>query len=52
MENRNLYVNAIHLLELIDCMKARAKTPTEGLVYAEVEDVVMDLPWKEIKEDE
>lgn len=48
MENRNLYVNAVELLELIDCMSQRAKTVTEGLVYAEVEDVIMDMPWKEV----
>lgn len=51
MENNNLYVNVAHLLGLYECVKlAAVDTATIEAIEA-AEEIVYDLPWKEIKDE-
>ena len=50
MENNNLYVNVNQLFELLECIRQR--NPQYWDVIGEVKEVVMDLKWEEIKDEE
>lgn len=48
IENENLYVNVAEVFALIDNIKERNAGHTE--ILNEVEDVILDLKWREIDE--
>lgn len=50
MENNNLYVNVNQLFELLECIRQR--NPQYWDVIGEVKELVMDLKWEEIKDEE
>lgn len=48
MENNNLYVNAVELMSLIECMQIAT---TDNKAYAmaeEIQGLILDMPWKEL----
>ena len=49
MENEKLYINAPHLVDLVECMEKMAKNNDQKEAFGEVIDLIYDIPWKEVK---
>lgn len=52
MENNNLYVNVAELLGLLDCIQVAADSIEKSETIQEVINLVHDLRWKEINDEE
>lgn len=50
MENNNLYVNAIELIELLECMELAADNALVAETLQEVINMIHDMNWREINE--
>lgn len=48
MENNNLYVNAVELISLIECMQLAAVNSQAYAMAEEIQGLILDMPWKEI----
>lgn len=47
--NDELYVNAIEVMELIDCMILASQNMDEINAFEAVNDMIVDLKWRKIK---
>lgn len=49
MENNNLYINAPMLLSLIECLQLRTTSKEAYEMAEEIQNIILDEPWKEIQ---
>lgn len=48
MENNNLYVNAVELISLIECIQLATDNLTVYDTCEEIQGIMLDMPWKEL----
>lgn len=49
MENNNLYVNAVELISLIECLQLKATSKSAYDMAEEIQGIILDTPWIEVK---
>jgi len=52
MENSTMYVNVNAVMDIVECMYQASDNYHERMAFDAVQDHILDLPWKEIKEAE